>query len=268
MKRLTVLVDMDDTIEDLLGSWVAFLNKTHGTNVEPNDVSGWDVSKFFPTLTKPQVFAPLYDDDLWRTVKPIDSAADVLQQLIADGHTVYIVTSSLYETLPVKMTEVLFKYFPFLKWDDVIITKHKQLIRGDVLVDDGVHNLEGGDYLKILMDAPHNRTYNATDGGMHRVTDWNEIYELITQYAVLSDLSGEEDVHNQVDVVLYSTGCPRCKVLKQKLDGKGIAYTVNNSVDEMLSLGITQAPILSVDKDLLSFTKAIEWVNQNPTKGA
>lgn len=268
MKRLTVLVDMDDTIEDLLGAWVAALNKGYGLCVDKENVTDWDVARFFPTLTKPQVFAPLYSEDFWRTVKPIDGAADALQQLIDDGHTLYVVTSSFHENLSAKMTDVLFKYFPFFKWDDVIITSHKQLVRGDVLVDDGVHNLEDGEYFKVLMDAPHNRGYNAEENGMHRVTDWSEAYELITQYAVLSDLSREEELHRRMNVVLYSTGCPRCKVLKQKLDNKGIPYTMNSSVDEMLSLGIAQVPILSVDGDLLPFTKAIEWVNQNPSKEA
>lgn len=110
-------------------------------------------------------------------------------------HRVYIVTSSFYETLAVKMTDVLFRYFHFLKWEDVIITSHKQLIHGDVLVDDGVHNLEGGDYLKILMDAPHNRSYDAEQGGMHRVTGWDEAYDIITQYAFQSEHDGEEVEH-------------------------------------------------------------------------
>lgn len=66
-----------------------------------------------------------------------------------------------------------------------------------------------------------------------------------------------------MDIVLYSTGCPKCKVLKQKLDSKSIHYTENNSVDEMLAIGITQAPMLSVNGELLAFQKANEWVNQN-----
>ena len=33
-----------------------------------------------------------------------------------------------------------------LTWDQVIVTSRKQLIRGDVLIDDGIHNLEGGQY--------------------------------------------------------------------------------------------------------------------------
>jgi len=67
-------------------------------------------------------------------------------------------------------------------------------------------------------------------------------------------------------VVLYSTDCPQCKVLKHKLDAKHIDYTVNSSVEEMMSLGIMQVPVLSVDGELLVFGKANEWVNRYPTK--
>lgn len=64
-----------------------------------------------------------------------------------------------------------------------------------------------------------------------------------------------------MNIVLYSTGCPKCKVLKQKLDSKGISYTENNSVDEMLGLGITQVPVLSIDGALLQFKEAVTWAN-------
>ena len=62
-------------------------------------------------------------------------------------------------------------------------------------------------------------------------------------------------------VILHSTNCPKCQVLKKKLDSKSVQYTVETSVDAMLSLGITQVPVLSVDGRLLSFAQANEWVN-------
>ena len=43
---------------------------------------------------------------------------------------------------------------------------------------------------------------------------------------------------------------------------QGIKYTENNSVDEMLSLGISQVPVLSVNNKLLDFSTANDWVNQ------
>lgn len=183
MKRLTILVDMDDTIEDLLSAWVAYLNEKHGTSIQKDDVAQWDISKSFPMLNREQVYEPLYLDSFWLSVKPIDGAAGALQKLVADGHQVLIVTTSSYETLRTKMEEVLFKYFPFLSWDDVIVTSRKQLVNGDVLVDDATHNLEGGQYLRVLMDAPHNRAYDAESNGMIRVYNWSEAYKVISQYA-------------------------------------------------------------------------------------
>ena len=63
-------------------------------------------------------------------------------------------------------------------------------------------------------------------------------------------------------VTLYSTGCPKCNVLKSKLNEKGVMYTENNSVDEMLSLGIEQVPVLGVDGKLLDFKSAVNWINE------
>ncbi len=183
MRKLTVLIDMDDTIEDLLGAWVTALNEQYGLSVHKDSVTDWDISKFFPPLTKRQVFAPIYSDDFWKTVQPIDGAADALRQLIADGHTVYIVTSSSYETLPVKMTDVLFRFFPFLKWDDVIVTSHKQLIRGDILIDDAPHNLVNGDYFKILFTCPHNKRFDCEKYGIRRADTWDDVKALVRRIA-------------------------------------------------------------------------------------
>ena len=62
-------------------------------------------------------------------------------------------------------------------------------------------------------------------------------------------------------VILYSTGCPKCRVLKKKLTDKHIDFEENNSIEEMESLGLVEMPVLSVDGDLLEFSKAIQWAN-------
>lgn len=63
-------------------------------------------------------------------------------------------------------------------------------------------------------------------------------------------------------VVLYSTGCPKCTVLKKKLDNKGIEYTENSSVEEMLSLNITLVPVLKVGDSMMDFVQANTWINE------
>lgn len=175
MRRLRILVDMDDTIEHLLDAWIRCLNKRHGTTVKYADVTEWDLCKSFPTLTKEQIYAPLVEDDFWKTVEPMRDAADVLKWAIDEGHEIYIVTATAYETVKSKMENVLFKHFPFISWKNVIIAQNKQMIRGDILVDDAPHNLEGGDYIKLLMTAGHNRLYNAEKNGMYRVDTWQAV---------------------------------------------------------------------------------------------
>lgn len=64
-----------------------------------------------------------------------------------------------------------------------------------------------------------------------------------------------------MDVTLYSTGCPRCKVLKAKLGKKGIDYKEVNDIDEMTKLGMKSAPALKVDGEMYDFTKANDWIN-------
>lgn len=61
--------------------------------------------------------------------------------------------------------------------------------------------------------------------------------------------------------ILYSTGCPRCVILKKKLDEKEIQYFLEESVDKMLSLGMTAVPVLKVDGKYMGFSEAVKWVN-------
>ena len=187
MKKLTILVDMDDTVECLTDAWLDWLNAAYGRHVTKDDIKSWDFAAAFPGLTEDEAFAPLYIDSFWDTVKPMPWASEILSRLRADGHEIYIVTSSACRTIPAKMERVLFQYFPFINWDHVIIAQKKQMIFGDVLIDDAPHNLEGFDGLKILMTAPHNRSCDAKKKGMFRVDNWHTIYDLVTQYAKICE---------------------------------------------------------------------------------
>lgn len=66
-----------------------------------------------------------------------------------------------------------------------------------------------------------------------------------------------------MNVVLYSTGCPKCKVLKAKLDNTWIKYEIVDDVDEMLSLGISTVPCLGVDGKVLNFKESMKWIDNN-----
>lgn len=64
------------------------------------------------------------------------------------------------------------------------------------------------------------------------------------------------------NVILYEHGCPRCKVLKLKLDQKGIKYENISDVEMMKAKGFTEAPKLEVDGVVYNFKEATEWIKE------
>ena len=184
---MIILVDMDDALEQLLKAWVNGVNEKYNRCVSCDEIISWDVSAAYPGLSHEQVYSIPMQSGFWSTVEPVDGAAEVLKHFIAEGHEVFIVTATACDSVSEKMNDLLFRYYPFLSWEQVIITSRKQMIRGDVLIDDGVHNLEGGEFTKILMTAPHNKAYDAEGHGMIRVNNWYEIKEVIDELASKGD---------------------------------------------------------------------------------
>ena len=61
-------------------------------------------------------------------------------------------------------------------------------------------------------------------------------------------------------VILYEHGCPRCKILKMKLDQKGVTYETVNDVEVMKAKGFNEAPKLEVDNVVYGFKEAVDWL--------
>lgn len=135
-KRLTILVDMDDTIEHY---------------------------------------------EFCNDVKPRDDALDVLPRL-KEKHDLYLVTNTIWANIQNKFKYCLFKHF-----DNIFDAKHiitcykKQMIRGDVLIDDNPENLINGDYTGILIDAIHNQNFNCDCENIVRAKDWYEVEQIIKE---------------------------------------------------------------------------------------
>lgn len=62
-------------------------------------------------------------------------------------------------------------------------------------------------------------------------------------------------------VILYSTNCPRCNVLKKKMEGKNIVFTEITNIDEIIAKGISTVPVLEVNNKQMDFIEANSWVN-------
>ena len=181
MRQYTILVDMDDTLENLSEVWVYELNKRHGLSVKPSDITEWDMKKFYPTLTPDEIYAPLHDRRLWDAIRPLPGAQEAVKRLQSDGHDVVVVTSAHPDTIKLKY-DWLEWFFPNIKYNDIVCCTRKQLVWGDFLVDDGPHNLFGGVYTPIMFTANHNKNWEPKNLGEYRCyrsDTWDDVVELI-----------------------------------------------------------------------------------------
>lgn len=62
-------------------------------------------------------------------------------------------------------------------------------------------------------------------------------------------------------IILYSTGCPKCRVLEKKLNEKGISFEIENNIETLRKAGILTVPVLSIDGQMYQFADAVSLVN-------
>lgn len=62
-------------------------------------------------------------------------------------------------------------------------------------------------------------------------------------------------------IILYTTGCPKCRILRQKLENAGIEFVMNTDVEEMQAMGFTTVPMLKTGDNILNFAEAVKWIN-------
>lgn len=63
-----------------------------------------------------------------------------------------------------------------------------------------------------------------------------------------------------MELVLYSTGCPKCRVLEAALNKKNVSYEKCEDVQTMIDMGLAEAPVLKIDDKILSYNEAMKYV--------
>lgn len=176
--RLTILVDWDDVINDLMPKALELLNESHGTNYTLESFPEFNFSKYLPEADSNALHAMFLSEELWNVLRPNQDAPETLKRMIADGHEVFLVTATHWKNVAYKM-DWLAKYFPFIQWEQVIVTSRKDKVRGDWLIDDNPLNIKNHPYGRVCMDKPWNRSLNDDVYDIIRVKNLREAYEAI-----------------------------------------------------------------------------------------
>ena len=66
--------------------------------------------------------------------------------------------------------------------------------------------------------------------------------------------------------MLYSTNCPKCKILEKKLTAEGKEFTVISDIDTVLSTAethnIQEAPFVIVDDNVYNFADSLKALKE------
>ena len=179
MRPLTILLDCDDTISIFMETCIMKYNEIYGTNHTIDEITDWNIDGIFE-----HTLWSIFDKtDVLQHMPLKEGAFETIKKWYDKGHTIVIVTG----------VHTVNSYADKLRWLDliglrpyiyeVIPTRHKELVCGDVFVDDKPEYLfewmqTNPDGVPLLMTAQHNK--NKRIHNLLRVDTWQEIEQYVT----------------------------------------------------------------------------------------
>ena len=164
---------MDHVMVNITQQFIDWYQEATGVHVSAETMIGKSETGSFPNPDL--VWSFLFKPNFFGTAKVMEGSQKIIEEL-NKNYEVFIVSSAMEfpQSLPEKF-QWLAKHFSFIKWQQIIFCGSKKLIKGDIMIDDHIKNLEFFDGKKILFTAPH----NALITGYTRANNWNEVAELL-----------------------------------------------------------------------------------------
>jgi len=143
-KKKTILCDMDGIVASMVPPWIARYEDVTGEKVDYiNDRLKWDLVEI---VEQPKLFLDLLEEPglFFDNVKPFPGAVEYIQKLMDEDFDVVFVTQ------PPRKSEYAIrdknrwikKYWPDFNLKNVIFCSRKELVTGDVFIDDSPHHIE------------------------------------------------------------------------------------------------------------------------------
>lgn len=157
--RPRILLDCDDVITNFLGHLVETWNQTvqdETKKIDIEDIKSWDLSKY----ADPSIYDIFRSQGFFEELRAKEYSISTIKQLIeSTRYDIYVVTDC---GTPYELAEKLRwfqRYIPEFNTLRIISIKEKDMIRGDILVDDKIANLDAcARYMDcIIYDMPSNQ---------------------------------------------------------------------------------------------------------------
>lgn len=188
MKKIQlVLVDLDNTLVNMVEVWLEKYNLRSGESVSMDDITDYDVTKF---VKQPELLNNLLEEsDFFYDLEPMPGAVEYFNKLIESGLDIVIVTQP-----PRKCDYAIRdkkrwmeKYFPDFNLANMIFCHRKNLIHGDILFDDKMAHLSewykrNPTGITASLKWRYNKYSSVSHMDFDPDTAWREFYTYIMNY--------------------------------------------------------------------------------------
>ena len=182
---MRIFIDIDDTISNFGEILLKYLNEKYNTSYEINDITSWNwICEKFPNPWE------VITKNFWEEVEVTSEVKNFIKKRLEKNDEIYLASATFIDNyLPIKIENTLKKIDNLLDKNHVIITNNKRLLCGDIMIDDGVHNLiENNCNLNFCFAQPWNLEVVTTElkyKNIIRTNDWQRINDITNHYKSL-----------------------------------------------------------------------------------
>ena len=183
-------------VDGVLLKWEeAFDNFMAGQGLTKKDQGHFDLRKHYPEVPAEALntYISVFNESAYmRYLEPMDGAVEYVTKLADEGYKFSVITSQTLNKVANRAREDnlkevfgdVFEDFTFLETGQGKYFALQKFNMGTIWIDDKPDNVESGKVLglaPILLDLPHNRSYNNKQMNIQRANSWKDIYDIIKE---------------------------------------------------------------------------------------
>jgi FMN phosphatase YigB (HAD superfamily) len=183
-------------VDGVLLKWEeAFDNFMAGQGLTKKDQGHFDLRKHYPEVPAEALntYISVFNESAYmRYLEPMDGAVEYVTKLADEGYKFSVITSQTLNKVANRAREDnlkevfgdVFEDFTFLETGQGKYFALQKFDMGTIWIDDKPDNVESGKVLglaPILLDLPHNRSYNNKQMNIQRANSWKDIYDIIKE---------------------------------------------------------------------------------------
>jgi len=166
-----LIIDMDGVLADVYSQFQKYEKRETGKELTVEEIEGKAELEAFPNGEK-----HVNMDGFFRTAPVIEGSVSGLKYLNEKYKLLIVSLATEYPKSLKEKMDWMKENYSFISWKQIFLCGDKSQIKGDVMIDDHLKNLNFFDGEKILFSQPHNILIEHPD--YRRVKNWEEVVEL------------------------------------------------------------------------------------------